>query len=225
MARKITRPAPDIEVWLAALDADARQVERCSMLLSPDERTRAQRFQLERDRRRFTVARAMLRTLLGEQTGLSPAAIVFSQTQYGKPYIRTAPPAIHFNVAHSADLAIYAISRNCVPGVDIEFLHRAIDEDAMAARFFTPREYAELQRIPAAARKRAFLTCWTRKEAIVKALGAGLRLPLDKIEVTVAPDAEPQLLDITCGPIAGWTLYSVDAGRDYVATVAAHRAT
>jgi 4'-phosphopantetheinyl transferase len=221
----VTLPAPDIEVWLAALDADARQLERCAMLLSPAERTRARQFHFERDRRRFTVARGMLRTLLGRQTGLSPAAIVFGQSPYGKPYIESAPAAIHFNVAHSADLAIYAISRSCVPGVDIEFLHRDIDEDAVARRFFTRREYAALQRIPAADRKRAFLTCWTRKEAIVKAAGKGLQLPLDSIEVTVAPDAEPQILSITCGRIADWTLYSVNAGRDHVATVAAHRET
>lgn len=205
------------------LDAGACEVERCSMQLSPDERARAERFQFERDRRRFTVARGMLRTLLGEATGLSPAAIVFAQSQYGKPCIVTAPPAIHFNVAHSADMAIYAMSCSCVPGVDIEYVHRDIDEDAMAKRFFTSREYAELQRVPVATRKRAFLACWTRKEAIVKAIGQGLRMPLDKIEVTVAPNAEPQVLGVTCGQLADWTLYNVDAGRDYVATVAAHR--
>ena len=205
------------------LDAGAREVERCSMLLSSDERARAGRFQIERDLRRFTVARGMLRTLLGEATGLSPAAIVFAQSEYGKPCIVTAPPAIHFNVAHSADMAIYAISRSCVPGVDIEYVHRDIDENAMAKRFFTLRKCAELQCIPAAARKRAFLACWTRKEAIVKAIGQGLRVPLHEIEVTVAPDAEPQILGVTCGQVADWTLYNVDAGRDYVATVAAHR--
>lgn len=223
ICRRVKLPAPDIEVWLAPLDADAKRLERCSMLLSRDERARAEHFHFERDRRRYTVARAMLRTLLGEQTGLSPAALVFVQTQYGKPYVSNAPTAIDFNVSHSADLAIYAISRSCVPGVDIESLHRDIDDDAMAKLFFSQREYAELQLIPAAARKRAFLICWTRKEAIVKAIGQGLRMPLDKIEVTVAPNAEPQVLGVTCGQLADWTLYNVDAGRDYVATVAAHR--
>ena len=225
ICRQFKLPAADIEVWLAPLDADAERLERCSMLLSRDERARAEHFHFERDRRRYTVARAMLRTLLGEQTGLSPAALVFVQTQYGKPYVSNTPTAIDFNVSHSADLAIYAISRSCVPGVDIESLHRDIDDDAMAKFFFSQREYAELQLIPAAARKRAFLTCWTCKEAIVKALGEGLRLPLDKIEVTVAPDAAPQLLGIPRGRIADWTLYTVDAGSDYVATVAAHRET
>ena len=118
------------------LDADAQQLEQCSMLLSPDERARAEHFHFERDRRRYTVARAALRTLLGKRTGLSPAAIVFSQTEQGKPYIGDAPAAINFNVSHSADMAICAISRSCVPGEDIEFLHRDIDGDAIARRFF-----------------------------------------------------------------------------------------
>lgn len=225
MRWQVTLPAPDIKVWLAPLDADADAVKRCSTLLSPDERVRAERFHCERDRRRYTVAHAMLRTLLGDETGLAPAAIAFGQTEYGKPYVNNAPTAIAFNMSHAADLAIYAISRSCVPGADIEFLHRATDGDAVAQRFFSEREYAELQLIPAAERKRAFLTCWTRKEAIVKAVGKGLRLPLDRIEVTVAPDARPQVLGIAGGRIADWTLYNVDAGRDYVATVAAQRET
>ena len=221
--RSVTLPAPDLDVHLMRLDVDAQQVEQCAMLLSADERARAKRFHFARDRRRFTVARATLRTLLGEQTGQSPAAIVFAQTRHGKPYLKSPATTLHFNVSHSAECAIFALSKSCVVGVDIERLERNVDHAEIAQRFFAPREYADLQRLPAAGRKRAFLACWTCKEAIVKAIGEGLQLPLNKIEVTIATDAEPRILRVPSGQLADWSLYRVDAGRDYVATVAAYR--
>jgi len=220
---RVMLPAPDIEVWLMPLDARVDQIEQCFALLSRDEQARAERFHFERDRRRYTVARGMLRVLLGNQLGLPPAAIEFRYAQHGKPHVAGTATPIHFNVSHSADMAIYAISRICVPGVDIEHLTRDIEAEALAQRFFTRRECAKLQSIPAADRKRAFLAAWTRKEAIVKSTGDGLRLPLDQIEVTIATDAPPELLNITPGDVADWTLYSVNAGREYVATIAAYR--
>ena len=205
------------------LDAHTRRLEQCAALLSPDEQARAERFHFERDRRRYTVARGMLRVLLGTRLGVAPAAIEFHYAQHGKPLVSGAATPIHFNVSHSADIAVYVISRSCVPGIDIEHVNRDIEAEALAQRFFTRREYADLQRMPAADRKRAFLAAWTRKEAIAKSIGDGLQLALDQIEVTVAPDAPPELLGIMRGRVADWTLYSVDAGHAYVATVAAYR--
>ena len=220
---RVTLPAPDIEVWLMSLDTRVDRIKQCFALLSRDEQARAERFHFERDRRRFTVARGMLRVLLGKQLGMAPATIEFRYAQYGKPQVSDRATPIHFNVSHSAEMAIYAISRDCVPGVDIEHVNRDIEAEALAQRFFSHRECAELQRIPAADRKRAFLAAWTRKEAIIKSTGDGLRLPLNQIEVTIAPDAPPELLSIMRGPIKDWTLYPVNAGREYVATVAANR--
>jgi 4'-phosphopantetheinyl transferase len=220
---RVELSTPDIEAWLMPLGAHARRVEQCAALLSRDEQARAERFHFERDRRRYTFARGMLRVLLGNRLGVAPTAIEFHYAQHGKPSVTSATAPIHFNLSHSADTAIYAISSSRIPGVDIEHLNRDVEIDALAQRFFTHRECAELQSIPTADRKRAFLAAWTRKEAIVKSTGDGLRLPLDQIEVTVALDAPPKLLSIMGGRGANWTLYSVDAGRDYVATVAAYR--
>jgi 4'-phosphopantetheinyl transferase len=217
--------APDIDVWLMPLDIPANRITQCAALLSPDEQARAQRFHFERDRRRYSVARGFLRTLLGNALGLAPQTLQLHYTPHGKPYIADVPAPLHFNVSHTADLAICAISRTCVPGVDIEHVDREIDIDEIAQRFFTPGERAELQRLPVADRHRALLSAWTRKEAIVKSTGDGLRFPLDQIEVTIAADCRPELLSIVNGPISGWSLYDVDAGPDYVASVAAHRAS
>ena len=219
----LTPRAPDLDVRLGELDADARGIEQCSQLLSHNEREHAARFHFERDRSRYTIARAMLRTLLAEKTGLSPSAIVFAQTRYGKPYMVDAPADLHFNVSHAAERAIFVVASGCLPGIDIEHLGRNVDHDAIAAHYLAPRELADLQRIPSAQRKHAFLACWTCKEAIAKAIGRGLSLPLDGIEIAEAADAVPRLVSVPCGQVSDWSLHRANAGGNYIATVAAYR--
>jgi 4'-phosphopantetheinyl transferase len=221
--KRITLPDPSFEAWLMSLDAGAGQDWHCSDVLSRDELQRADRFHFERDRRRFMVTRSTLRMLLARQLGIAPAAIVFGFEKNGKPRIAKPAVQIHFNVSHSGERALIAISRSFRLGVDIEYLNRDIDCDGLARRYFTHRESATLQHLPAASRKRAFLACWTRKEAVIKATGDGLSLPLDQFEVTVEPDAALRILAATNLRIADWTLYVADVGNDYVATVAAYR--
>lgn len=214
---------PDIEVWQAWLDLGATDLNRCETLLSNDELLRADRFYFERDRRRFVVARSKLRQLLGGYLEIAPTAIVFDYMKNGKPYIYSNSAQIHFNVSHSEEFAIYAISRTCHLGVDIEYLNREIDWQVLARRFFAHSEFTCLENLAQPIRERAFFACWTRKEAIVKATGDGLSLPLDQFEVTVEHDAEPRLLAAATLQIANWKLYTLDAGDDYVATVASYR--
>lgn len=222
---RIALTAPEIEVWQAHLDPGAEPVLQCSAMLSYDERLRADRFHYERDRRRFIVARGTLRMLLSSYLDIPPTGITFGYTKHGKPFVTSAGTQIHFNVSHSEERALYVISRKYPVGVDVEYLNRNIAYNGLAKRFFTYDERAALQRLPKSDRQRAFLACWTRKEAIVKAMGDGLSLPLDQVEVAIDPDTVPRVLDpapITSN-IADWTLHSVDTGNNYIATVAAYR--
>jgi 4'-phosphopantetheinyl transferase len=221
----IPLPDPAIKIWLARLDLEAEQVRQCALLLPPDELLRADGNRFERDRRRFIVARATLRKLLGGCLAVAPETITFAYARNGKPFIADRTTELEFNVSHAHERALYAIASRHALGVDIEYLNRDVNHDALAERFFTGREHAQLQRIPEADRKRAFLICWTRKEAVIKATGDGLSLPLDQFEVTTDPDAAPQLLDFAgAAPrAADWNLHAVDVGADYVATVATRR--
>ena len=223
LPRRIALPDPAVEAWLLRLDVSALHLQQCALLMSRDEHARAARFHFQRDRSRYTVARAMLRVLLGNHLGLPPAALALSQAANGKPCLADPPVPVRFNLAHSGDIAIYAICRDGEPGVDVEQLDRTVAYDRLAQKFFSARELAELQRIPVASRKFAFLSCWTRKEAVVKATGDGLRTPLCEVEVTVAPDAQPRLLRIPNGNAADWTLYALDAGSTCTATLALRR--
>jgi len=224
-SKRIPLADATIEVRLAQLDLDADRVDYYASLLSNDEQFRANRFHLERDRRRFIVARGILRVLLASRLGTTPPEVAFSYAKNGKPLVADYPPQIHFNISHSKERVLYAISNRCALGVDIEYMNRDIDYDSLAERFFSRREHAELQLIPEADRKRAFFACWTRKEAVIKATGDGLSLPLSRFEVTVAPDGVPRVIGFAAATqrVSGWVLHAADVGDDYVAVVAAYR--
>jgi 4'-phosphopantetheinyl transferase len=225
IAQRVAVTDPDVKIWCVLLAVSAPELEQLSALLSSAEQTRAARFHFARDRSRYVAARGMLRVMLGNFLGIAPAAVALESGPYGKPLLADSFSDVHFNLTHSGDLALIAIARDLIPGVDIESLDRDVDYDGLARRFFCVREYAELQLIPEAYRKRAFLACWTRKEAVAKAVGQGLHLPLNRIEVTVGTDAPPRLLDVPGDDPANWTLHGIDAGRDYIATLASRRVT
>lgn len=216
---RVALPDPAIQVWQVNLDFDAEQVEQCSQLLSSDERSRATRFHLQHDRRRFVVARGMLRVLLGKHFDVEPGMITFAYTERGKPLL-AGPAQIHFNVSHSSEKALYALSASHHVGIDIEYAGRDFDFAALARRFLTRAEEQVINALPESRRRRAFLTCWTRKEAVAKALGGGLSLAFDELEVTAASDATPSVLAGGTCDAQSWILYAVDTAADYVAAVA-----
>lgn len=223
IAQRVAMMDPAVEVWRAQLAVSTAESERLAVLLSRDEHARAARFQFARDRNRYIAGRGMLRVLLGSYVNAAPSDIAFASNPHGKPALADAALGVHFNLAHSEDVAIFAFSRDRIVGVDIESLDCAVDHDELAQRFFSARECAELQTLPRAARGRAFLTCWTCKEAVAKAIGRGLSLPLDQLEVTVDANS-PRVLHIAHADAREWTLHPVDAGRAYVATLAVHDA-
>lgn len=177
----------DLHVWRLDETASARMAG----FLSADETARALRFVSERDRQRFIVGRARLRQILARYMGVAPGAVTFAYGENGKPHLSHAGPAPHFNLSHSADLAAAAVCWECELGVDVEHI-RPI-EPGVAERFFSASENAELAALQPADWLRGFFRCWTRKEAVVKALGVGLMQDITALSVSLAPDA-PRVL-------------------------------
>jgi 4'-phosphopantetheinyl transferase len=208
-------------VPLAASAAGVLDLER---LLSPDERGRADRFAFSDLRRRFVVGRGALRSILARYTGTPAAAIRFRYGPRGKPALDQTPhrDAVRFNLANSHELALVGVARGRELGIDVEWTGRPItDPEQIAEQFFSPAERAALRAIPPPLRLDAFYTCWTRKEAYIKALGDGLALPLDAFDVSLAPDAPAALL-AGRGPAAGvdrWSLRALDPGPGYRAAL------
>lgn len=164
------------------------ELEAC---LTRDERARADRFHFPRDRQRFVRRRGALRYLLSDHLGAGPAAIVLTTGPNGRPELHPGHGRdLRFNQSSSGDTAVYAFATGIDVGIDVERHRDDIDIDALAVRFFSPREVAALDaESPGSPRSAAFFACWTMKEAFVKARGDGLSLPLDGFDVDFRPGA------------------------------------
>ena len=103
-------------------------------------------------------------------------------------------PALRFNLSHSNNLALFGFTRLGEIGVDIEYIRPDFNGDDVARRFFSPAEVACLSELPPVERYKAFFSCWTRKEAFVKARKLGLSLALDQFDVTLSPKVPAALL-------------------------------
>ena len=228
-AREVCPPrAGEVHIWRAPLDPAPARVAVLYRTLAADEQERAGRFCLEAPRRRFIVARGLLRALLSACLGLEPERVPIACTAHGKPVLASAAggPPLHFNLAHAGELALVALSADREVGVDLEFVRPELAGEEIAERFFSPSEAAALRTLPPEARVRAFFSCWTRKEAYLKARGEGLSLPLDRFTVSLSPGRPAALLDCRDDPEEAlrWTLVDLPPGPGYVGAAAARGA-
>jgi 4'-phosphopantetheinyl transferase len=206
----------EVRVWLLDLDLSPERARAAAALLSADERERADRFRFAEGKRRYTAARGQLRQILGACAGTDPARLVFAYAAHGKP--RLAEPGLEFNLAHSHALGVVAVTEQTPVGIDVEYVPRRVDLRTIAERFFAPAEAAQLLSLPDAEQLAAFQRCWTRKEAVLKALGDGLSLPLDRFEVSLRPGEPPRVVKVAPDlKPADWALFDVAAPSGYVA--------
>jgi 4'-phosphopantetheinyl transferase len=214
---------PDCHVWRIDLAALATLVDELILTLSDDERHRADRFHFPDGRLRYVVARGAMRDILSRYLDCSPATVRFQYSEHGKPALAgRAAIDLRFNLAHSGTLALCAVARGRSVGVDLERERPDFAGQRIADRFFSPREAERLRALPREQRDRAFLDCWTRKEAYIKARGEGLSFPLNAFDVALVP-GEPAALLATHGDpdeSARWTLLEINAGREYAAALA-----
>ncbi len=185
------------------VDLDGCTEHACERVLSDEERARAGRFRFARDGQRFMSAHVALRELLAAYTGLRAEALRFVTSAFGKPSLPDQPRT-RFSLSHSQGLGLIAIGGRGPLGADVEWLRTVPDAPALAAQHFTRRENEALAALPAHERNRAFLTCWTRKEACLKAIGLGLMVPPESFEVGVTP--ERRSVEV---PLAGRILWLV----------------
>ena len=187
-------------------------------LLSPDEAARAKRLVIPLQRERFILTRGLLRRALGTATGHHPAALQFSRGPDGKPFLQGEE--LEFSLSHSGDSLLVAMARGCAVGCDLELLRAVPQAASIAMRWFSPEERRALAELSGEALHRAFLSCWVRKEAALKAVGTGLQSPLDFSAGFAGPPGEQSRLTV-----AGRDAWLVDlvpvGGR--IAAVAALR--
>lgn len=213
-----------VQVWLAHIDQPPGVVARLAPLLSPAEHHHAERFHFARDRQRYIVAHAFLRSILSDSSGVPSPEFNFVSNAYGKPYLEPHPnlPDLHFNLSHSQGCALVAVTIACEVGVDIEYIQPLEDALLISQNFFSPMERKELAALPPPQQQRAFYACWSRKEAFIKGVGWGLAMPLDKFAVALAPDVPTRLtyLHDDYAEHQGWVLYDLPPLPNFASALA-----
>ena len=211
----------EIHVWLANLTLPADRLAALAATLTADEQERAARFRFPEHRDRFIAARSGLRELLGAYLGDPAATLRFRQGARGKPALAGEATGLHFNLSHSGDRVLYAVARREV-GVDLEVMDRQVDIAAVAERICTMREWTAFQALSAERQRDAFFSCWTRKEAVAKAIGEGLASGLSTLETCFRQDEGPNgrvSLRDTVG--REWSVLNVPLDPGWVGALAA----
>jgi 4'-phosphopantetheinyl transferase len=216
--------AGEVHVWSIFCDA-WKGIDSSAELLSPEERQRADRFYHEVDRNRFRITHTAMRMILSEYLNVAPQKLSFSSNMGVKPELASEfrGTAIQFNLSHSSELALLAVARGAMVGVDVEWIDPALPIDEIADRFFSAAEISVLNALPADERVEAFFSCWTRKEAYIKALGVGLSVPLDSFEVAFGSRRAEALvaMRVNSAEISRWSMYDLKVPKGYKAALVA----
>lgn len=152
-------------------------------LLNEEESIRAKRYHFPRHQRRFTLARAILRIILARYLKVSPSSLIFTTNKYGKPLL-VNHPSLHFNISHSGELALLAVSNNHPMGIDLEFFSERPYE-GIAKSLFSPKEIQAVEQAPSHVKPMIFFQIWSQKEAFIKACGMGLSYPTQQFDVPI----------------------------------------
>jgi 4'-phosphopantetheinyl transferase len=183
-----------IDIWCVQYEdiRDETLLLRYSALLSNEERQRQQRFYFAKDRHRFLLTRALVRSVLSRYATINAEDWIFSKNAFGMPLIDnrdSTAQKISFNISHTAGLIILAVGTERSLGIDTE--NTRIREAALDAahRFFANSESAALAHLPFEMQHERFFQYWTLKESYIKARGMGLSIPLDKFSFDLETDA------------------------------------
>jgi 4'-phosphopantetheinyl transferase len=204
----------DVHIWDIDLQQPRDRIRQLTQYLTEQELHRAAKFINPIHGDRWRVARGYLRQILSQYLNLTPKEIILTYGKQGKPAIEGHP--IQFNLAHTHNRAVYAISAKYPLGIDIEQI-RPINAAELVDRFFAPTERAIFHTLPFAQQQAAFFHAWTQKEAYLKACGTGLTTPLNQIEVAIDPRTPAQI--ISCPMGNNWQIANLKVPPEYAGAI------
>jgi 4'-phosphopantetheinyl transferase len=214
----------EVHVWAAPLSVTTADLAAFAGMLSTSERERAAKFKFDVHRNRFIAGRGWLRSILGRYLQTDPALLDFTYSKLGKPALSLSfeSARLDFNLAHSEDVALLAVTQLGPVGVDVECIRPIKNVEDLVARFFSRRENEIFQKLPLDKRPAAFFNLWTRKEALLKATGEGIAGGLDRVEVSFLADEPARLLALPegSGEATQWSLSELMPASGFCGAIA-----
>jgi 4'-phosphopantetheinyl transferase len=191
----MTISSHQIDLWFAYNEKinDPALLSQYLDMLSESERVQQKRFHFEKHRHQYLITRALVRSVLSRyDDSLKPSQWEFSKNNYGKPSISNAAlkNPVQFNLSHTDELIVMAVTKEKQIGVDVEYLPRLGKTLDIANHFFSPSEASQLLALPVEQQRNRFFDLWTLKEAYIKACGMGLSIPLDHFSFSFSPQGK-----------------------------------
>jgi len=214
-------PPRTVHVWGFDVGSLEDQSEDYQDDLDGKEKSRAAKFAFPKDRRAYVLRHALLRRLVGAYLGVRASRPEFVAGRIGKPALKSAPnrSRLAFSMAASWPIVLFAFASRHELGVDVERI-RPIDEAAdIAATHFTAQEQRALSAALPADQPRTFFRIWTRKEALVKAIGIGLTADLSSVDVLDRPEPVPHASPSAVKISEDWALADLDLGPGLAAAL------
>lgn len=168
-----------IDVWNIRLPDHRHDIDMCRASLNGEELARAAKFLKPDDAESFILCRGLLRRILADCLDAEPSSLCFSRNAQGKPFLENSE--LEFNVSHSRDRLLVAVTAGRAVGVDIEFRRSGLRMESIAKRWFSPEEQTFFQGLENP--EKGFFEIWAKKEAYVKALGMGIYQELNTFSV------------------------------------------
>lgn len=209
--------AGELHVRQVPLAGEGAELDSAYGLLSADERGRAQRLLSPEVARRFILARAGLRRILAGYLDADPVGIAFTYGPQGRPELAEAcnPAHLRFSLSHSGALALVAMTMRSAVGLDLEECRELSDLDGIARTALAPEECACFSATPRDDRLRVFYALWTAREAFSKAIGTGLSMPRDSVQVRL----EGGIPRLETDGSPAWLLYPLELPSGYCGAV------
>lgn len=212
----------EIHLWTIDVSQNSRRISQ-NRSLNELEIARANRFKYPELGEKWAFFRQALREILAQHLSQQAKKIEFETNENGKPWLKNSKNEknIFFNLSHSGSRAIVAVTSLCEIGVDVEKQKKVAELDAIANRFFSQSEQKALASLPSSQRQAAFFRIWTRKEALIKANGLGMSMPLDKFNVPISTLKDWVELEINnrCAKNGHYYLYDVMINGEYDAAL------
>jgi 4'-phosphopantetheinyl transferase len=211
-------PDDEVHVWQVDLVAWEKEADSLLELLDPPEQERAARFKFPEPRNQFVISRALLRRTLGRYLQVDAREVRFRTTANGKPELAVNRAGesndLRFNLSHTKGVTVIAIVRRRQLGVDVERVRADTNAMELAERFFSPPEVDWLRSQPVDQHIPSFFSCWTAKEAYIKAHGDGLSLPLSSFGVLPLLTASELQLEVYADPEESrrWSMWRLELG-------------